>query len=324
MGISPTEQCIYIPKYATQKFLSQGRSLWWESRSASVQRRVEQLDIQWMCSLIQLINCLCSPAPGNKKNMLFPHNINSQKKNSKSNKTNKRKLLSLFFCFLFFKKRYTGKNVLKRNTVAAVTTPFTTPTKWVSPPSLDPNTPFTWDRCLGTSLPFCVLCVTQIHIRIHSPCFCTSNHLCSERRRALRISSGSVFHLIGSRACWLTAQRWRPHRPFGRHLYSLAGRAARCKRGGGDTLDTCLSVYCSLGNKQVNRRINSEIKPVQHVCMIFVPKNEFGVLHISYSSQSLTSQVEFCKRVSGGWAHCSQQVDGVVSEAVAVGEVQFC
>lgn len=41
-------------------------------------------------------------------------------------------------------------------------------------------------------------------------------------------------------------------------------------------------------------------------------------------NQFLTSQVEFCERVTGGRAHCSQQVDGVVGEAVAVGEVQFC
>lgn len=61
-----------------------------------------------------------------------------------------------------------------------------------------------------------------------------------------RISAGSVFRPISSRACWLTTRRWRPRRPFLRRLCSLAGRAARCRRGGGDTSNTCLSVYCSL------------------------------------------------------------------------------
>lgn len=37
----------------------------------------------------------------------------------------------------------------------------------------------------------------------------------------------------------------------------------------------------------------------------------------------VTSQVEFGERVSGGGAHCRQQVDGVVCEAVAVGQVQL-
>lgn len=87
----------------------------------------------------------------------------------------------------------------------------------------------------------------------------------------------------------------------------------RCRRGGGDTLNTCLSVYCSLGTKEDT----SEIKLIQHVHVRFF-------CHISSSHESLTSQVEFCERVSGRRAHCGQQVDGVVSEAIAVGEVQFC
>lgn len=66
---------------------------------------------------------------------------------------------------------------------------------------------------------------------------------------------------------------------------------------------------------------NGKIKLMQHVCVssFFV-----CVSLIGYSHQSLTSQVELCERVSGRRAHCSQQVDGVVGETVAVGEVQFC
>lgn len=109
-------------------------------------------------------------------------------------------------------------------------------------------------------------------------CLYTSNRLCSQRRQALRISSGSAFHLTSSRVCWLTAQRWRPHRPCGRHLYSLAGRAVRCKRGGGDTWDTCLSVYCNLGKKQVHRHILVKWKLLHCVCVcvcLFFPKISF-------------------------------------------------
>lgn len=81
-------------------------------------------------------------------------------------------------------------------------------------------------------------------------------------RQVLMISSGSVFHLIDSRACWLTARRSRPHRPSWRHPYSLAGRAVRCKRGGGDTLDKCLWVYCSLGREGSKTQI-----PVNKECV---------------------------------------------------------
>lgn len=52
-------------------------------------------------------------------------------------------------------------------------------------------------------------------------------------------------------------------------------------------------------------------------------KTRICMLHLS-RDLSLTAQVELCQRVSGGRAHCCQQVDGVVGEAVTVGEVQFC
>lgn len=59
---------------------------------------------------------------------------------------------------------------------------------------------------------------------------------------------------------------------------------------------------------------------------ILVKSNKYNVCVCvrAYFYPSLTSQVELCKCVSGGRAHCSQQVDGVVCEAVAVGKVQFC
>lgn len=108
---------------------------------------------------------------------------------------------------------------------------------WVSAPGLDHTPPF---------------CVLQVHVKVISPLgFASQHNLCSQRRTP-RISSGSVFHLTGSRVCWLTAPRWRSRRPSGKRLYNLAGRAVRCRRGGGGTSDMCLSVYCSLGKRQVD------------------------------------------------------------------------
>lgn len=136
-----------------------------------------------------------------------------------------------------------------------------TPAKWGNPPSLDHRSFFKWHRCIWTSLPvLCPLCRTDD--TCEPLCARTSNHFCSGRRRrsqALRISSGSVFHLIGSRVCWLTAPRWRPRTPCGRRLYSLAGPAVWCKRAGAGTWDTCLSVYCSLWKKRVDREWNKQL-----------------------------------------------------------------
>lgn len=203
---------------------------------------------------------------------------------------------------------------LKRNTVPAVTTLFTDTNKCSSTPSIDPTPPFMWYRCIWTSQPVCVLlCNTDSHQDPPS-CLCTLNHLCSRWRRVLRISSGSVFHLIGSRACWRTARRWRPHRPCGRRLDSLADRAVRCKRGGGDTLDMCPSVYCSLGKKPVHRHMNtSEVKQTQCVCvcLFFVPKNELfpSISHLPgwvlWACFGWTSPLQSAGWWSGRWGCCS-------------------
>lgn len=225
------------PKDETHVFLKAGVCDW-ESRLASVHRRAEHLIIQRMCSLIQIINRPCPPTPDEKKKLFcFSHTTLLPQKTKIKRK-------------LSFPSGYTEKNVYKvwNETLFQLWQPLSpTPVKWVSTPSLDPTPPLTGTyRCMWTSLLVLVLCVTQIHIRIHSVAFAPLNCPCSQRRQALRISSGSVFHLIGSRVYLLTARRWRPRRPCGRHLYSLAGRAARCKRGGGDIWDTCLSVYCNL------------------------------------------------------------------------------
>lgn len=90
----------------------------------------------------------------------------------------------------------------------------------------------------------------------------------------LRISAGSVFRPIGSRVCWPTAQRWTPHRPCGRHLYSLVGQAAWCKRGGGDTSDTYLSVYCSLEKKRENIYLQLN-ETSQKCCPVHILPNSF-------------------------------------------------
>lgn len=52
-----------------------------------------------------------------------------------------------------------------------------------------------------------------------------------------------------------------------------------------------------------------------------IMKTQAGLTSLN---EPLTSEVEFRQRVSGGRAHCRQQVNGVVTEAVAVGQVQFC
>lgn len=90
----------------------------------------------------------------------------------------------------------------------------------------------------------------------------------------LRISAGSVFRPIGSRVCWPTAQRWTPHRPCGRRLYSLVGQAAWCKRGGGDTSDTYLSVYCSLEKKCENIYLQLN-ETSQKCCPVYILPNSF-------------------------------------------------
>lgn len=181
--------------------LSQGRSLWRLSKEELSTCLSER-----MCHSIQIINCACSPTPGNKKEdvLRFPQNMNSQKNRKKEAPE------SLF--------RYTGRKCIQRwkETLFQLWQPLSpTPVKWVSAPSLDPTPPF-YVIQVRVNFPACLF-----HTESHQDplsCICTSNHLCSQRRQALKISSGSVFHLIGSRACWPTARRWRPRRPCGRPL----------------------------------------------------------------------------------------------------------
>lgn len=203
--------------------------------------------------------------------------------------------------------RYTKKG---KRIIPAVVTPCPNNSQVSKSSDLDPIHPECETPCV---------CVTHIHIRIHTPWFCISNHLCSEIRRVTTIFAGSVFHLIGSKVCWLTAQKWRPHRPFWKHLCSLAGQVLRYTRSGGETSNMCLSVYCSLEKKQTHTHfISAEIK------CIYVHVTLFWIWSLCIVCEELTCQVEFYQCVSGGWSHCSEQVDGVVSEAVAVGKIQFC
>lgn len=119
--------------------------------------------------------------------------------------------------------------------------PFLRPRMWVNAPGLA-HTPKSYQsiKCMWSS-PW-PLWHTQTLIRT-GPCLLPVS---SQRRWGFTISSGSVFHPTGSRACWPTAPRWRPRTPSWRRLYSLASPAPTCRKGDGDTSDTCPSVYCSL------------------------------------------------------------------------------
>lgn len=161
---------------------------------------------------------------------------------------------------------------MKRSIVPAVTCHLSPSQQHqsASPPSLDPTLPL---RGTGAwaSLP---LSVAQIHIRIHSSAFASQITSAMREGEPLRISAGSVFRPIGSRVCWPTAPRWTPHRPCGRHLYSLVGQAAWCKRGGGDTSDTYLSAYCSLEKKRENIYLQLN-ETSQKCCPVHILPNSF-------------------------------------------------
>lgn len=151
-----------------------------------------------------------------------------------------------------------------------------------------------------------LFCVAQIHFWILRA---------AESGNPFKIFSESAFHLTGSRVCWRTAQRWRTHRPCARHLYSPAGQAVRCRTGGGGTSDTRLSIYCSLDWKK-----DTIVTLILDYMQMWYELKMTSVCRCP----PLTSQVEFCECVSGGWAHSGQQVNWVVCEDVAVGKVQFC
>lgn len=114
----------------------------------------------------------------------------------------------------------------------------------------------------------------------------TSSAFCILNHSATTISSGSVFHLISSRVCWLIARRWRPRRPFCWRLCSLVGRAAWCRKDGGDTSNMCLSVYCSLGEKHTLWLSWSRTMPF--MCQ-FVPENEICLVTTIASPPKLSS-----------------------------------